>query len=53
LRVDGKELFWLRRGSLLDSKVSGALLEKTLGSPMTLRNVKTVRRIAEKYSAKK
>lgn len=48
-RIEGRELFWLRRGSLLDSPVSGALLEKTVGMPMTLRNANTVRRLAAKY----
>jgi hypothetical protein len=29
--------------------VSGALLEKTLGLPATMRNVTTVRKLAAKY----
>ncbi len=48
--VHGRELYWLIRTSFSESAVSGALLEKTLGMPATLRNVNTVRRIAAKYS---
>ena len=47
--VHGRELYWSIRGSLLDSKLSGAKLEKALGGPATLRNVSTVRKLAAKY----
>jgi uncharacterized protein (DUF1697 family) len=49
LCIDGRELYWLRRGTLLDSPVSGKLLEKLLDMPTTLRNVNTIRRLALKY----
>jgi uncharacterized protein (DUF1697 family) len=49
LCIAGRELYWLRRGSLLDSPVSGKLLEKLLNMPTTLRNANTVRRLAAKY----
>jgi uncharacterized protein (DUF1697 family) len=49
LCIDGRELYWLRRGSLLESPVSGKLLEKLLNMPTTLRNVNTIRRLALKY----
>ena len=48
--VHGREVYWLCRTSFSESKVSGALLEKTLGLAATFRNVNTVRRMAAKYS---
>jgi len=48
--VQGREVYWLCRAKLSESAVSGALLEKTLGTPATFRNINTVRRIAAKYS---
>jgi uncharacterized protein (DUF1697 family) len=48
--VHGCEVYWLSRTSFREATVSGALLEKTLGARMTLRNVNTVRRLAAKYS---
>ena len=50
LHVDGRELYWFTRSNFRDSKISGALIEKTLRMPATLRNVKTVRRIAEEFA---
>ena len=44
-----RELYWLRRGGFSDSPFSGAVLEKALGMPTTLRNANTVRRLAAKY----
>jgi uncharacterized protein (DUF1697 family) len=43
----GRELYWLCRSHA--SKISGAVVERALGQPATLRNVTTVRRIAAKY----
>ena len=48
--VDAREVFWLCRKSAVHSKTSGAGLEKALGLRGTFRNVRTVKRIAEKYS---
>lgn len=45
-----RELFWLCRTRISDSKFFGPLLEKTLGTRTTLRNSNTVKRIAAKYS---
>lgn len=42
----GREMYWLRRKKFSDSKLSGPLLEKTLGMRTTLRNCTTVKRIA-------
>jgi uncharacterized protein (DUF1697 family) len=49
LHFHQQELYWLRRGGVSESPFSGAILEKTLGMPLTLRNVNTVRRLAAKY----
>lgn len=46
--IVGRELWWLRRGRISDSKLSGGTLEKTLGGPMTMRNITTVRKLAER-----
>lgn len=46
----GRELYWLLSArSIKETKFSGPLLEKTLGQPTTLRNVTTVKKLAEKY----
>ena len=51
LHVQGREVYWLCRASrMIDSKVSGALVEKILGMRATFRNATTVRKIAAKYS---
>jgi uncharacterized protein (DUF1697 family) len=44
----GHEVYWLARERVSDSKVYGGGLEKALGQAATLRNIRTVRRIAEK-----
>jgi uncharacterized protein (DUF1697 family) len=46
--VHGRELYWLCAVPSLKSIMSGTTLEKVLGQPATLRNVNTVRRLAEK-----
>ena len=48
-RVHGRELYWLARQRMSESPFSGAVLEKLLGMPATMRNVTTVRKIADKY----
>jgi uncharacterized protein (DUF1697 family) len=48
--VYGREVYWLRHRKIGESKFSGALLEKTLGKPATLRNSTTVKKIVSKYS---
>lgn len=47
--VTEREVFWLCRRKLAESGFSGALLEKTLGMPATIRNRTTVAKLAEKY----
>jgi uncharacterized protein (DUF1697 family) len=44
--VCGRDIFWLCQGRMSDSKVSGALLERAFGGPLTLRNITTVRALA-------
>lgn len=48
--IDGREIYWLCRTNMSDSKFSGAMLEKILGAQGTARNSNTVRKIASKYS---
>jgi uncharacterized protein (DUF1697 family) len=48
--VSGREVYWLCRKKFSDSGFSSALLEKTLGMKITLRNSNTVKRLASKYS---
>jgi uncharacterized protein (DUF1697 family) len=48
--IYGREVYWLRRRKVGESKFSGALLEKTLGMAATIRNSTTVKKIAVKYS---
>jgi uncharacterized protein (DUF1697 family) len=46
----GREMYWRMRGKLTDSKLTGAKLERVLAGPMTMRNVTTVRKLAEKLA---
>ncbi len=48
--VHGREVYWLCRIRMSESTFSGALLEKTLRMPATLRNVTTVRKLAGEHS---
>ncbi len=45
--VDGREVFWLRRGRLTDSAIKTRHLEKAFGGPNTRRKLDTVARIVE------
>jgi len=49
VHVNGREIYWGIRGGFSDSKLSGALLEKTASLPGTARNITTVRKLAAKY----
>jgi uncharacterized protein (DUF1697 family) len=49
--VHGREVYWLCRTKMSESAFSGALLEKTVGMPATMRNATTVKRLAAKYPA--
>jgi uncharacterized protein (DUF1697 family) len=48
--VHDRELYWHIRGRMADSTLGAPVFEKALGSvPATVRNLNTVRRLAEKY----
>lgn len=44
--VYGREIYWLCRKKFSESTFSGALLEKTVCMPATIRNITTVRKLA-------
>lgn len=46
----GREIYWLCRRKQSESKINNAVLEKTLGQKLTLRGVKTLEKMAAKYS---
>ncbi len=48
-QVYGREVYWLSRKKIGESKFSGARLERTLGMPVTIRSANTVKRLAAKY----
>jgi uncharacterized protein (DUF1697 family) len=48
--ANGREVYWLRRGTYSESLVSPAKLEKIIRMPGTVRNFNTVRRILSKHS---
>jgi uncharacterized protein (DUF1697 family) len=47
--VRGREVWWLSRISMADSRISNGTLEKALRMSATFRNVTTVRKLAAKY----
>ncbi len=50
LHVHERELYWLRRGSLLDTTIPDREFNKALSGVLTTnRNINTVRRLAAKY----
>ncbi|MDQ6830047.1 MAG: DUF1697 domain-containing protein [Gemmatimonadota bacterium] len=51
-RAHDRQTYWLCRTRLAETKVSGPRLEKALGSPVTFRNINTVRRLVAKYAAR-
>ena len=48
--VHEREVYWLCRAKISESAFSGALLEKVIGMPATMRNSTTVRKLAAKYT---
>jgi len=48
LKLFGSELYWLCRVPVGDAAFTGAGLERALGVPVTVRNVTTVRKLAER-----
>jgi uncharacterized protein (DUF1697 family) len=51
LRLDDRELYWLCRGPVHKSKLTGARLERAVGGPVTCRNITTLRRLVETWGA--
>lgn len=49
--IHEREIYWLCRTRMSDSSFSGALLEKTLRMPATLRNSTTIKKLAARYAA--
>jgi uncharacterized protein (DUF1697 family) len=47
--VRGRDFWWLSKNGQNKPAISGRALEKALGQPTTLRNVNTIRRMAERY----
>jgi uncharacterized protein (DUF1697 family) len=50
LRVRGREIYWLARKNIAESTISMAKMEKALQTPVTFRNINTIRRLAAKYA---
>jgi uncharacterized protein (DUF1697 family) len=50
LACKGREVYWRRHGSLLDSTVSGPALGKALGGPATTRNRNTIVRLVARLA---
>lgn len=52
LHFHGRELYWLRRGPMLESTINTNALNKAFGkAPTSLRNANTLHRLAAKYPA--
>lgn len=49
--VRGREVWWHSENSQADSTFSNAVLEKTLGVRTTFRNMRTVRKMADRWGA--
>ena len=47
--IHQREIYWLFRRPLGESKITGAMLERTIGGPATVRNITTVTKMAAKY----
>ena len=47
----GREVYWLRRSIEMAALRTGAKIDKALGSPVTFRNVTTVRKLADLLAA--
>lgn len=50
-KVHGREVYWLCKKKQSQSGFSNAVLERTLGARATLRGIRTIRKIIEKYFA--
>ncbi len=50
--LHGRELYWLIRTKISESKVSNVKIEKAIGSPITFRNLNTVVKLTAKAAAR-
>jgi uncharacterized protein (DUF1697 family) len=48
--VQHREIYWLARQPMTVTPFSGAVLEKLIAMPATMRNITTIRKLAAKYS---
>ena len=48
--VLGRDFWWLSQHRQSDPAITGRALERALGQPTTLRNVNTIRRMAERFA---
>ena len=46
----GREIYWLTRAGIGQSKFTNTAFERIIKSPATFRNITTVRKIADKYA---
>ena len=51
--IRGRDFWWLSKHHQARPAITGRQLEKALGQPTTLRNVNTIRRLAEKFGGGK
>lgn len=49
--MSDRQLYWHCRGRMSDSTLFGKVLDRAIGSPVTFRNVTTIRKLAAKASA--
>jgi len=47
--ANGREIYWYCRGTLSESLVNSGQLAKTVGVPMTMRNLTSVRKLVARY----
>jgi uncharacterized protein (DUF1697 family) len=52
LHVHGREVYWLARKNIAEATITGAGIEKALQTPVTFRNINTLRRLSAKYPAR-
>ncbi len=50
LLAHGREFYWLSRARQSESTLSGAVFEKTLGRPVTIRGMNTIRKLNAKIA---
>ncbi len=51
-QIHGREVYWLCRTKMSESAFSGAILEKTIRMPATIRNSTTVKKLAATYASR-